>query len=79
MAKKPKNTEDDDPEQTIKSLRMEILIYGFAAVKEIARLRGLRSGIMECPLCQSDLKFSIAGNGHLSAKCSTSKCINMME
>lgn len=60
--------------------RMELLLYGFAVVKEVASLRGESAGTMTCPLCQKALKFSVAkSNGHCHAHCSTNHCINAME
>lgn len=64
----------------IKQMRTELLIYGFAAAKRTAQLLERTSGVMECPMCQQDLRFSVSpSNGHMSAECSTAKCINMIE
>ena len=68
------------PQEQIEQLRMELLVYGFAAAKEIARLRGQASGSMACPLCQQRLVFGTAQcNGHFRAHCSTKDCINATE
>lgn len=85
----PKSREDtplwkDDSDQEARDFldgaRQELLIYGFAVVKQMAAYLGETSGTMECPLCQQDLKFSIAPtNQHCRAKCSTEKCINIVE
>lgn len=74
----------DDPQQrgrdTRKAMRLELLVFGFAAAKELANLAGEKSGAMECPLCLQQLRFSVApSNGHFAAKCATTNCINMME
>ena len=67
-------------EEQISQMRLELLIFGFAAAKETARLLGRQSGTMACPLCQQDLKFSTAAsNNHFRAHCSTKDCINAME
>jgi len=61
-------------------IKIELQMYGFAAVKEIAKLRGIREGTMECPMCGQSLQFSIAGSRkHLHARCSREGCINAME
>lgn len=87
--KPPKAREDtplykDKPEQEaidfLEAARAELRLYGFAIVKEMARLQNRASGTMECPLCQQDLKFSVAAsNGHCRACCSTAGCIQAME
>ena len=60
--------------------RTELKVYGFAVVKQLATLNGLMGGTMECPLCQGQLRFSIAeSNGHCAAKCEHADCINAME
>lgn len=70
----------ESPEDVIEHLLMELHLIGFGVAKEIARLRGLTSGTMPCPLCQKELRFSISpSNGHMAAKCETPKCINAME
>lgn len=70
----------DSPEEKINALRMELLVLGFAAAKEIAALRKQKSGVMQCPLCMKELRFLIdSGNGHMQARCATAGCINMME
>lgn len=74
----------DDPKARItaarRTMRLELMLYGFAAAKHLAELAGEQSGVMECPLCQQSLKFSVAkSNGHFSAKCSTPNCIEAME
>ena len=46
--------------EQIEELRMELRLVGFAAAKEIARLLGQPSGVMECPLCQEELLYSTA-------------------
>jgi hypothetical protein len=67
-------------EDKIASLRCELLIYGFAAVKQIAEWRQMQSGTIECPLCQGELRFSISpSNGHMHAACKTEGCIKAME
>lgn len=64
----------------VSTARMELLIYGFAVVKEFASLSNTRSGETECPLCQKKVRYSVAEcNGHCRAKCETEKCINAME
>lgn len=63
-----------------RKIRLELVVYGFAAVKHLADVSGEQSGTMECPLCQKQLRFSVAkSNGHLSARCETPNCINAME
>jgi len=74
----------DDPKQegrdARKAMRLELLIYGFAAAKALAEMDGEQSGTMECPLCLKQLKFSVAkSNRHMAARCETSGCINMTE
>lgn len=76
MSKRRVGTVDEQ----IEELRLELVLLGFAAVKEIARLRGQTVGEMTCPLCQQPLRFSVAAcNGHLDARCSTAGCINARE
>lgn len=78
MKKSPKR--HGTAEEQIDEIRFELLLLGFASAKEIARLKGLQSGTMECPLCQQPLKFSTASsNNHFRAHCSTLKCISAME
>lgn len=67
------------PNRQIAQLLMELRVYGFACVKEIARLEKRTSGTMECPMCSQPLKFSIASNGHCAAACSRKGCIRMIE
>jgi hypothetical protein len=74
----------DDPTQEgrdfYKQARAEILLYGFAVVKEMAAYSGQQSGNMACPLCGNEVRFSIApSNGHCAARCQTESCINAME
>lgn len=76
MAKKRVGTVDEQVEEIL----IELRLYGFAAVKEIARLRGQTSGAMNCPLCGQHLRFSIAAsNGHLAARCERPGCLAAME
>lgn len=68
------------PEQEIHEIRIELLVYGFAAAKRIAELTNRTHGRMPCPLCHKELLFSIApGNGHMKARCETENCIDTME
>lgn len=74
----------DDPAQQgrdyFEQARMELKLYGFAVVKELARVTGQQSGAMQCPLCLKQVRFSIAQcNGHCAAKCETENCIHAME
>lgn len=73
----------DDPEQerreTFERSRLELLLYGFAIVKQMAQLAGSKAGTTKCPLCLRQVRFSIASNGHCSAKCETEGCIKAME
>lgn len=74
----------DDPEQAgrdfFEQARTELMIYGFAVVKQMATLSGKPRGETSCPLCLMDVQYSIASsNGHCAAKCSNAGCINMME
>lgn len=67
------------PKRQIAQLFMDLRIYGFACVKEIARLENRTSGEMDCPMCGQPLKFSIASNGHCSAICSRRECIRIIQ
>lgn len=74
----------DDPEQQgrdfFEAARMELLIYGFAVVKHMAELSGVKAGKIQCPLCGKQVRYSVAEcNGHCAARCETEKCINAME
>lgn len=74
----------DDPKQEGRDFyskaRDELLLYGFAVVKEMATLAGGSGGITQCPLCQKQAWYSIAeSNGHCRVRCETEKCIDMME
>lgn len=74
----------DDPGQQerdfIEGARFELLIYGFAIVKNVAGMRTEKSGTMPCPLCQKTIRYSVApSNGHLRAKCETDNCVSAME
>lgn len=72
--------DEKDPEKHVQQLLTELMIFGFAAAKEIARLRGQQSGTMPCPLCKQPLRFSVApSNGHFAARCATKGCINAVE
>lgn len=67
-------------EERVEQLKGEVRVVGFAVVKEIARIMEMEAGEMECPLCGSVLRFSIAGsNGHLRATCTREGCISGME
>jgi len=58
----------------------ELRVYGFAAAKAIAGLRGRKLGVMPCPLCGSDMRFSTAeSNGHFHVNCSRDGCLKMGE
>lgn len=74
----------DDPQQQerdfVAGARRELLIYGFAVVKQIALLRRKQHGDCPCPLCGNVVRFVVAeSNGHCSAKCKTENCISAME
>lgn len=74
----------DDSEQEVRDFRddarFQLLVYGFAVVKQLAIYSGELKGKTECPLCQKQVRWSIAeSNGHCAAKCETEKCINAME
>jgi ribosomal protein L37AE/L43A len=74
----------DDPAQEGRDFfdraRMELLVYGFAVVKQMALFAGDGSGKTECPLCGKQVKYRIAtSNGHCAAKCETENCISAME
>ncbi len=74
----------DDPMQEARDIfdgcRLELLIYGFAIVKNIAQIGGQRTGETQCPLCLQKVQYSIAeSNGHCAAKCITVGCISAME
>lgn len=78
----------DDPSQEerdfVYEARVELKLYGFAYVKNVANMRhklsGELSGEMPCPLCQQPLKYSISGiNGHCMARCSTEDCVTAIE
>lgn len=74
----------DDPDQQgrdfFEAARQELVIYGFAVVKQMALLSGKASGETTCPLCLMAARFSIAGsNGHCAVRCSTKGCINASE
>jgi uncharacterized Zn-finger protein len=64
----------DDPQQQERDFydaaRQELLLYGFAIVKAIGKMRGKPSGKMKCPLCGGAVRYRIApNNGHCAAKC----------
>lgn len=68
------------PEKQIQSLLAELRVFGFAAAKEIARIKGEPAGTMDCPLCGHNLRFSTAAsNGHFRAQCLRKGCINIIE
>jgi len=85
----PKAKEDtplwkDDPLQEARDwaemARMEMLLYGFGAVKHWAILTNQTSGEVKCFLCQKTAKFSVAAsNGHCAVKCETPGCVNACE
>ncbi len=77
MGKKPT---DEQFDEELKQMVFGLHLAGFAVAKRIAEYRGLTSGTIVCPLCRAHLRFSIAAsNGHMRAKCESTKCINMME
>ncbi|MGE0605516.1 MAG: hypothetical protein AB7O62_00210 [Pirellulales bacterium] len=74
----------DDPAQRGRDFfdeaRMELLLCGFAIVKEMAIFSGQSSGQTTCPLCGKQVRFAIAKcNGHCAAKCETKGCIHAQE
>lgn len=73
----------DDKEQRAKDFfidaRNELLLYGFAVVKQMAVFTGTSAGVIKCPLCGKSVRWSLASNGHCAAMCDTSKCINATE
>lgn len=74
----------DDPAQEGRDFfdeaRLELLLYGFAVVKQMAIYSGETTGRTQCPLCGQQVRFSIASsNGHCAAQCETDKCINARE
>lgn len=85
----PKHREDtplwkDAPGQRatdfFEAARVELLLFGFAIVKEMAAITGSKAGNMQCPLCGKQVRFSIAAcNGHCAAKCQTAGCIHVTE
>lgn len=56
----------------------ERMKYYFQARQAIIA-SGLKRGIIECPLCQGRLGFSIASNHHVSALCDTTGCLAWIE
>jgi uncharacterized Zn-finger protein len=74
----------DDPQQEerdfVEAARLELKLYGFAVVKEVAGMRAKPTGEMPCPLCGNVLRYRLAkSNGHCAARCKTNHCINAME
>lgn len=74
----------DEPKQRerdfLDGARMELRLYGFAVVKQVAMLRGDNFGDIECPLCGGSVRYSIAtSNGHCSAVCDRPGCVKAME
>jgi len=67
-------------EEQVETLLCELKVFGFAAVKEIARLRGQLSGTMPCPMCGNDLRFGTApSNNHFRVCCTRDGCLKAME
>lgn len=83
MSKKRKKKSvysDDQIEELTITLRMELKLMAFAAVKAIVDAKKSTSGEMPCPLCDQPLRYRVAkSNGHLAAKCSREDCLNAME
>ncbi len=74
----------DDPEQEARdswdACRQELLIYGFAVVKQMGVFSDKPNGETKCPLCLGVVRWRIAeSNGHCAAKCKTEGCINAIE
>jgi uncharacterized Zn-finger protein len=74
----------DDPTQQgrdfFEAARLELHLYGFAVVKQMAEFSGQNAGVTQCPLCGKQVKFSIApSNRHCRARCETDECINAQE
>lgn len=68
------------PEYVEWMCRTELIVFGFAAVKTIAKAKKEPTGSMRCPLCQRNLIYSTtSSNGHMRALCETAECINCME
>lgn len=64
----------------LQQAQMELLVMGFAVVKEVATIRGAATGELACPLCGQNCRFSISpSNGHAYVKCSRDGCISAME
>ena len=41
---------------------------------------GRREGAVECPICDGEVRYSIASNGHMHGKCVTTKgCLGWMQ
>lgn len=74
----------DDPEQQAKDFfyraRQELLLYGFAVVKQMAIYSGKPRGETMCPLCGQRVAWAIAeSNGHCRVNCSSSHCVSGIE
>ena len=53
---------------------------GNARAAIMAETMGLRTaGIMPCPSCDGQLKYSVASNGHVWGACTTEGCTQWME
>lgn len=68
------------PEEEIEQIKMELLLFGFAAAKRISQLLNTPDGRMDCPLCGQPLLYSTSrSNGHFRASCSREGCLKAME
>ena len=72
--------EEADTFDELKTLMAKTLIVR-ALIVEHADKTHARSGVIDCPICDSEksVRFTIAFNGHVHAACSTENCVRFME
>lgn len=65
----------DDPEAT----KISVVLATMILAKAVAKHRKWQAGQTTCPLCGTELRFSVATNGHSRGACSTPDCISWIE
>jgi len=68
----------EETEAYLKKMRVAFQVIG--AWKTKSKPAQSRAEVIECPICQANLHLHQSSyNGHVSAKCETSGCVELME
>lgn len=68
-------------DQDIEEEKKELDKLEKASVKVISNIRKLDKsyGLIDCPLCNGTIQFSVRSNGHVHAHCLNEGCLSIME